>query len=152
MNNPNVVKSQSPKKGDIKALEKRWGTRVWAIGFTGVPSLLIRGQRRLGLSPVQLNVLLQLLDHWQKRGNMPLPSKKTIAERMGMTPRYIQQIIKELEGAGFVARKFRKTSVGDWNTNVYDLGGLVRKLQELEPEFTKELKGPGRGEASRIGE
>ncbi len=137
MSNPNAAKSRPPKKSDIKALEKRWGAKVWAIGFTGVPSLLIRGQNRLGLSPVQLNVLLQLLDHWLKRGNMPFPAKKTIAERMGMTPRYIQQIIKELEDDQFVKRKFRKTSVGDWDTNVYDLGGLVRKLRELEPEFTK---------------
>ncbi len=137
MSNPNVAKLRTPKKGDIKALEKRWGTKVWAIGFTGVPSLLIRGQRHLGLSPVQLNVLLQLLDHWWKRGNMPFPAKKIIADRIDMTPRYIQQIIKELEGAGFVTRKFRKTRVGDWDTNIYDLGGLVKKLQELEPAFAK---------------
>lgn len=137
MNSPNVAKLHPPKKSDIKALEKRWGAKVWAVGFTGVPSLLIQGQHRLGLSPVQMNVLLQLLDHWWRRGNMPFPAKKTIAERMGMTPRYIQQIIKELEGDQFVKRKFRKTGVGDWDTNVYDLSGLVKKLQELEPEFAK---------------
>ena len=72
-----------------------------------------------------------------------VPGEEGYRGQDGLTPRYIQQIIKELEGAGFVTRKFRKTKVGDWDTNVYDLGGLVKKLRELEPEFAKARKGPG---------
>lgn len=42
-----------------------------------------------------------------------------------------------MEGAGLI-RRIPRTSPGKGKTsNEYDLTGLVRKMQELEPEFTK---------------
>ena len=41
-----------------KASEAKWGTAVMDLGFSIIPSLLLRAQRRLGLNPTQLAVLL----------------------------------------------------------------------------------------------
>ncbi len=135
MSKSNVIPFRSEETNDDGTLEKRWGTKVFSHGYTVVPSILVQGQRRLGLSAVQLNVLLQLLDHWWKNDKMPFPAKATIAERMDITPRYVQKVIKELEEAGFVKRVARKSRHGDPDTNLYDLRGLVRKLKKLEPDF-----------------
>ena len=41
-----------------RASERKWGGAVMRLGFSIIPSLL-RAQRRLGLTPTQLAVLLQ---------------------------------------------------------------------------------------------
>ncbi len=134
---PLQVKNKKAAKTDEKALEHKWGKKVIAYGYTVVPSVLIQGQKRLGLTPIQLNVILQLLDHWWERDSLPFPSKKTIADRLDMSPRYIQTVIGQLEQAGFIRRIARMTRFGDRDSNAFDLTGLVERLKELELEFTK---------------
>lgn len=47
----------------------------------------------------------------------------------------MQRHVAGLETAGFVRRTQRRLSHGGKATNSYDLGGLVKRLRELEPEF-----------------
>ena len=54
---------------------------------------------------------------------------------MSLSPRQLQRYIAELEEAELVQRVERRASHGGKLTNVYDLGGLVSRLKELEPEF-----------------
>ena len=118
-----------------RASEKKWGRGVMALGFSIVPSLLLRAQQRLGLNPTQLATLVQLCDFWWDSERKPYPSKATLAERLGLSPRQVQRHIAELETAGLVKRTQRRLSHGGKTTNSYDLGGLVKRLRELEPEF-----------------
>ena len=56
---------------------------------------------------------------------------------MGMSDRQIQRQIAEMEGAGLLNR-IGRTSPGKGKTsNEYDMSGLVKKMKELEPEFSK---------------
>ena len=128
----NVVRL--PRKAAGRASEK-WGKKVVELGYCMVPSLLLRAQNRLGLSPTQLAVLLQLCDFWWERERKPYPSKKTLAERLDLSPRQVQRHIAALETAGLVERVERRASHGGKLTNLYDLSGLVRRLSKLEPEF-----------------
>ena len=130
----NVV-SLRPTKEAGRASEKKWGKSVIAIGFCIVPSLLLQAQRRLGLTPTQLAILMQLCDFWWDSERKPYPSKATLADRLGLSPRQVQRHVAELETAGLVQRTQRWSSHGGKTTNFYDLGGLVKRLQELEPEF-----------------
>ena len=57
-----------------------------------------------------------------------------------MTDKTIQTNIRELEKAEYIFREMRRTAVGDWNSNIYHLDGLVAKVQALEPEFAAEKK------------
>jgi hypothetical protein len=120
-----------------KASEKKFGKPVMDVGYCITPSLLMKAQARIGLNPVQFNVVMQLFDQWWSAERLPWPSKATLAERMNMSERQIQRQIAEMEGAGLIQR-IGRTSPGKGKTsNEYDLSGLVKKLKELEPEFTK---------------
>jgi len=105
------------------------------IGFSIVPSLLLRAQRRLRLSPTQLAVLLQLCDYWWDEQRKPFPSKEALAERLGLGPRQIQRHIADLEKMGLVRRVERNGFHGGRLSNTYDLTGLVERLKEIEPDF-----------------
>lgn len=116
--------------------EKKWGKAVMDLGYSTIPSLIFRAQARLGLSPVQLALLLHLVDYWWKRAQMPFPSKATLAERMNLSPRQIQRYLTDLEDGGFIQRVERFAGHKGQQSNEYNLNGLVRKLQKLEPEFS----------------
>ena len=124
-----------PGKTTQRASEKKWGKAVMALGFCIVPSLLLRAQRRLGLNPTQLAVLMQLCDFWWDNDRKPYPSKATLAERLNLSPRQIQRHIADLEEAGLVQRIEQRAAHGGKRTNLYDLTGLVTRLKELEPDF-----------------
>ena len=126
-----------PAKKRGQALEKKWGKHVIALGFCSVPSLLLRAQHRLGLSPTLLAVLLQLCDFWWDRERKPYPSKAVLAERLGLSRRQVQRHIAALEAAGLLQRVERRAAHGGKSTNAYDLSGLVDRLKKLEPEFRK---------------
>lgn len=118
-----------------KASAEKWGDKVIDLGFCILPSLLLRAQRRLRLSPTQLAVLIQLADFWWDAGRKPFPKKADLAQRLGLSERQVQRYIAELEEAGFVKRIERRASHRGKISNEYDLQGLVDKLAKLEPEF-----------------
>ncbi len=118
-----------------KASERKWGKAVMSLGFCIVPSLLFRAQRRLGLNPTQVAVLMHLADYWWSADRKPYPAKKTLADRLGIGPRQVQRIMADLEGAGLVKRIERRAAHKGKLSNFYDLSGLVERLNDLAPEF-----------------
>lgn len=134
------VMAMAGKSDTRKASEKKFGKPIMDVGFCITPSMLMKAQARIGLNPVQFNIVMQLLDQWWAAERRPWPSKATIAERMGMSPRQIQRQIAEMEGAGLLQRIGRTRPGKGKTSNEYDLSGLVKKMQELEPEFTKAKK------------
>jgi hypothetical protein len=131
-----------PKEANKKAssTERIWGKTVHRHGYAGIPSILIQLQRRIGLNPIQMNIIVQLLDYWFEPTRKPFPSKRELANRIGVTDKTIQNNIRALEKAGLIQREMRRTAAGDWNSNIYHLDGLVAKVQALEPEFAAEKK------------
>jgi biotin operon repressor len=105
-----------------------------AQGFCILPALLLRAQKRLGLSATQLALVIQLSDFWWDDGRIPWPKKETLAQRLGLSEKQVQRLVRGLEQRGYVKRLLRMTSHGR-TSNGYDLSGLVQKLNELAPEF-----------------
>lgn len=132
--NAEVIPFQ-PRKAAARNSEDKWGRAVMQLGFSIIPSLLLRAQQRLGLNPTQLAVLLQLADYWWDHRRKPYPSKQALSERLGLSPRQIQRHIADLEQAGLVTRIERTAVHRGKLSNEYDLSGLVERLQKLEPEF-----------------
>lgn len=124
-----------PKKERLQSSEKKWSKAVMDLGFSILPSLIFRAQARLGLSPVQLVVLLHLADHWWDKERLPFPSKALLAERLNLSERQIQRYLTELEQGGFIKRVERFAGHKGQQSNGYDMTGLVEKLKKLEPEF-----------------
>ena len=127
-------------KGDSKkpsSTERIWGKSVLSHGYTAIPSILIQAQGRLGITPLQMNIIIQLLDYWREPERRPFPTKKDIAGRIRVTDKTIQTNIRKLEQAGLIRREQRKTACGDWNSNIYHLDELVERIAQLEPDFAK---------------
>ncbi len=131
---PASTTTRAPEKA--RESEKKWGKKVMALGFCVVPSLLLRAQRRLGLNPTELAVLMQLCDFWWENGRKPYPGKKLLSRRLGLSPRQVQRYMERLETAGLIKRVERRAAHGGKQTNIYDLSGLVERLKKLEPEFS----------------
>ena len=132
----NIV-SLTPAKNKKSSTERIWGKAVYSHGYAGIPSIMIKGQKRLGLSPIQFNILIQLLDYWHEPSRKPFPTKQDIADRIGVTAKTVQNNIRGMEQAGLVRREIRKTASGDFNSNIYHLDGLIAKVRELEPDFAE---------------
>lgn len=120
-----------------KASEKKFGKPVMDVGFCITPSMLMKAQARIGLNPVQFNIVMHLLDQWWSADRRPWPAKSLLAQRMGMSERQIQRQIAELEGVGLIQRIGRTRPGKGKTSNEYDLTGLVNKMKSLEPEFTE---------------
>ena len=131
-----VVRLRQPRKAAM-ASERKWGKAVMGLGFCIVPSLLLRAQRHLSLSPSQLAVLMHLADYWWDVERKPYPSKKTLGDRLGLSARQVQRYTAELEAMGLVKRIERTAIHRGKLSNFYDLSGLVERLKELQPEFSK---------------
>jgi hypothetical protein len=127
----------SPSNKEKRTSEKKWGKEVIDYGFCIIPSLLLHAQKRLGLTPTHLAVLLQVADYWWESDRKPYPSKRSLSERLDISERQIQRYIAELENAGLIKRKSRHALSGGRMSNEYDLAGLVKRIQALEPEFTQ---------------
>ncbi|MGE4307021.1 MAG: helix-turn-helix domain-containing protein [Novosphingobium sp.] len=124
------------KADSRKASERKFGKPVMDLGFCIVPSLLMWAQARLGINPVQFNIIMQFADMWWDPERKPWPTKKLLSDRIGLSERQIQRQIAALEVAGLVTRIERTRPGRGKTSNEYDLTGLVSKLKKLEPEFT----------------
>lgn len=131
--NDTVVPFQA--KVALKASEKKWGHDVLRLGYCLLPSILFRAQRKLNITPLQMAVLLQLLEHWWEAERAPYPSKETIAHRLDMSPRQVQRHIAALEAAGYVKRRERKAVHRGQLSNFYDFDGLVAALKRIAPDL-----------------
>lgn len=136
-NTAEVVQLHKAEPKSEREAEKKWGVAVMDLGYSQIPSLIFRAQARLGLSAVQLALLLHLVDFWWKHSQMPFPNKATLAQRMNLSTRQIQRYLTELETANFIEREERFAGHRGQQSNIYHLDGLVKKLKKLEPEFSE---------------
>jgi predicted transcriptional regulator len=137
----NPATSTKPaKKEGMKESTRKWGKIVLDAGFSIVPSVLFICQDELGLKPLQLNLLVQLLDFWWKKNRLPMPAKSTLAKRLGVSASTIRRNMVKLEEAGFIERVVRRDEARGQRSNHYDLKGLVEKLHPLAVRVNKERK------------
>jgi DNA-binding MarR family transcriptional regulator len=127
-------------KPQKSSTERIFGPKVLSHGYTGIPNILLRGQKRLGISATQFNIIAQLLSYWIDPNRPPFPSKRELAGRIGITEQTLRINVKALEKQELVVREQRVSAFGDFSSNTYRLDGLVKKLTELEPDFEEERK------------
>ena len=137
-----TTSTNKPRKPDREksSTGRIFGPKIMSHGYTAIPNILLRGQSRLGLSPTQFNIIAQLLSYWFDPDRPPFPSKRELAGRIGITEQTLRINIKALEEAGLVFREQRYTMAGDYGSNTYHLGGLVKKIKKLVPDFDEERK------------
>jgi hypothetical protein len=101
---------------------ERWGSAADA-GFIALPNALVRAQAKLGLSPNEVVVLLNIMLHWWKRDRLPRPRSTAIAKRSGLGHRTVQRTLQSLEQKGLIVR-----SNGPEGVPQYSLEGLREAL------------------------
>lgn len=127
----------STEEPESKSFERRWTKKVLEPGFTLIPSALLRALVRLHIEPIELSVLLQMIDHWWEDADMPFPSKKRLGERIGVSEKTIQRAVARLEKEGLICRTARHNRHGGQTSNRYDLTPLVKKLTPVAEDMLK---------------
>jgi DNA-binding Lrp family transcriptional regulator len=124
----------APAKASEKESRKKWGDELIDAGYTILPSTIVLRQKALGLEPIHINILMILLAYWWKADNLPYPSKKTIAEAIGVDSSTVRRRIKEMEDAKFIKRIQRRVDNNRNQTNQYDFSGLIEAAKPYAME------------------
>jgi hypothetical protein len=102
-----------------------WGG-LTKSGYEAVPVVFLRHASRLGISMEERVLIMVILSYSWDDGDTPYPSKETLAEALGRTPRSIQTYIQALVDKG-VVRVVERRGL----SNQYDFSPLYQKLREL---------------------
>ena len=129
----------SPEK-EVRVNEKKWTKPLMRSGWTALPSVIIERQKALGLDALDMNIILHLTTYWWERDNKPHPSKKTIAEAIGVTPRTVQRRISALQAGGLIRREERRVRGKGSRTNLYHFDGLIDAAQPFAKEKLDEIE------------
>jgi predicted transcriptional regulator len=123
-----------PEGPDPAVHPARTFVRVWGDamipGFQQVPHALLKNQFRLGLSPLDVVIILNIAMHWWGRENLPYPTMERIAKRIGVSRRSIERRIAFLENAGIVKRMRFETNNKGKKIRRFDLAKLVALVEE----------------------
>lgn len=129
------IKKDKPDAADaLKVNERKWSKPLIKAGWTAFPNIIVERQKALGLSPLDVNILLHLATYWWEADNKPHPSKATIAEAVGVQPRSVQRRIAALEAAGFIRREERRIPGQGSKTNKYHFDGLIEAAKPYAEE------------------
>lgn len=129
------------KQSDAKQLrvnEKKWTPALMKAGWTVLPNVIFERQQALGLSPLDINIILHIASYWWTESGKPHPSKVTIAKAIGIKPRSVQRRIAALEAAGLIRREERRISRSGSKTNIYHLDGLIKEAKPYALEKVQE--------------
>ena len=133
----------------IKTNEKKWGKKLMDAGWTAFPSIIVEKQNALGLDALDVNIILYLSTYWWESENKPHPSKKTIAEAIGVTPRTVQRRIADLEKAGFIRREYRPDKDKGNKSNKYHFDGLIEAVEQFAQEKLESIEERRAAESAR---
>lgn len=121
-----------PKPAEnYSSIEAKWGKELAGAGWTPIPSVIFEHQHALGLDATDLVIILQIAKYWWTAGNDPYPSKRSIAEAMGLDPRNVQRRIARLVKDGLIEKKANYRSDGGNRGNLYTFNGLIKAATEF---------------------
>lgn len=122
------------RASQLRQNEAKWTRVMMDAGWTAIPSIILEHQKALGLDPLDLNILLQLAKHWWQANNPPHPSKRRIAEAIGIDPRTVQRRITRLENVGLIRREARRGK-----SNACHFDGLIAKAAAMRTSSTSRI-------------
>ena len=126
------------KRENLRRNEDKWTAILMDAGWTALPSIILEKQHAFGLDAIDINIILHLARHWWRKDNPPYPSKKTIAQCMGVDISTVRRRIARMEKEGFVKRIFRTDPRYGQQTNMYLFNGLIEKATPYAQESIEE--------------
>ncbi len=136
---------------EVKNHVSKWGKTNISAGWTIIPNSLLENQSRLGLSCIDTMVLINLIMHWWEKDNPPRPSKKRLANMLGVSLKTVQRSFIHLEQCGAIKRipRYKEGKDNARTTNHYDLNGLVDLLEGFSKELIEEREANRKSEVNR---
>lgn len=126
------------KRENLKRNEDKWTAILMDAGWTALPSIILEKQHAFGLDAIDVNIILHLARYWWRKEQPPYPSKRTIAECMGIDVSTVRRRIAKMEKNGFVQRIYRNDAKHGQQTNVYLFDGLIKKATPYAQEAIEE--------------
>lgn len=117
--------SSATHERQLRENEKKWGAELMAAGWTCLPSTILQRQQALGLDSVDLNIILLIASHWWRADSLPFPSKKLMAQTIGIDESNVRKRIAKLEAGKLIKRVERRVPGQRSKSNIYDLSGLI---------------------------
>jgi hypothetical protein len=113
---------------NVTSIRRRWGyDEVFVNGWLPVPTLFLKVYGKLKpypLTPGEAMFVLELMSYKWTNYQLPYPSYRALAERMGVTDKMVRRYAQQLEAKYYLKRKARKNQ-----TNEFDLSGLFLALK-----------------------
>lgn len=130
-------KPKTESRAQARRNEAKWTKPLMEAGWTIIPSMIFERQRALGLYPVDINVLMQLVVRWWTADNPPYPSLKDIARRIGVSVSTVQRSLKRMQTKGFIEIRPRFDDRGQ-TSNSYHFDGLIKEVTPFAEEALAE--------------
>lgn len=146
----NAGRNSDGKSDRFRRNERKWTRPLTAAGWLTFPEVFLEHQHTLGLDATDINILLHLARYWWVAGNLPHPSKRTIAERMGVDVGTVRRRIAKMEKKGLVERKARYGTDDRQEANDYDFAGLIKAATPLAKTMTERRRERKRAAAAKL--
>ncbi|MCV5719676.1 helix-turn-helix domain-containing protein [Escherichia coli] len=145
------MENKNNLSSEVKNHVSKWGKTNISAGWTIIPNALLENQSRLGLSCIDTMVLINLIMHWWEKDNPPRPSKKRLANMLGVSLKTVQRSFIHLEQCGAIKRipRYKEGKDNARTTNHYDLNGLVDLLEGFSKELIEEREANRKSEVHR---
>lgn len=127
---PDAETVTTTQRENEKVLRIKWRTSL-DMGWTVIPSALLKGLPRLHIGATDLATLICLIDYWWAPESAPWPSKRALAERLGVSQKTIQRSLKRLQDEKLIISEARRSTSGGQTSNRYDLSPLVKRLETI---------------------
>lgn len=114
-------------------LDELWGECI-GEGWAAIPKILMDNQSKLKINSTEMCIIMHLIYHQWEKNKPSFPSKKMIAEKIGVTIKTIQANTRSLECKKLIKREARKTADGGFGSNYYHLNGLREALDKIYKE------------------
>lgn len=126
--------AKTEQQEQFRRNERKWTKPLMDAGYTVIPYVILDRQDSFGLSPVEVNVLLHLANHWWHPDNLPRPTKASLAKRMDVSEKTVQRAIAHMEEMGLIHRIKRHKPGGGQGANFYEFTGLIEKALPFAQE------------------
>lgn len=124
-----------------EALQEKWGEGALLMGWAAIPTTLLFLQEKLRITPMGMNILLNLVAHWWERTEKPFPSQEVLAVRMGVSKRSIQREIARLCRLGLLEKEASSVRHPQYKgRNTYDLTPLITVLNQEAPNLVESMR------------
>ncbi|MDA8351245.1 MAG: helix-turn-helix domain-containing protein [Pseudomonadota bacterium] len=146
-----MTTATKPDTDHAKRLKARWSAPLIDAGYTVIPNAILLRQQALGLDSLDLNILLQIASYWWSSEKLPFPSKERIAKAIGIKDKStVRKRLSALEKGNLIRRITRKNKHGGNDTNVYDLGPLIKAATPYALEMIQEIKAKKEAKVAKL--